>query len=1589
MPEDFINIKLSRKFSERHIDDFVRQIYSTYNVNQRLHYTFDVTQTEWISNQGLLLLSSVLKSFYKENIPFNVVFMEPGKEISQISKRTLTQILQLWEIWEVWSIVEEKDYSAFFDLDHNRIKSIKEYLKNNYRINTDNTKALYDRYGITPFQILNNIENYKDDLVIKELDPIFDLNQVIERKLYEANCLHPFVNNTLSSIITKELYENFLDHHSRSFFGNKSSFGFMSMALREKLHRKNPKIVESNILQEELPEYTSFFLKDGKFLNRSLIQYSFLDFGKGIVGSLKKEYLDRNLSYSNDEEVSDNEILEFAFKYDSSRHPIQSHLEDEKFFIPRGLFDLLTIVKRYKGLMIVRSNNGRIIYNFSSPEEYQDPLIKSNKSKISFFPGTFITIYIPEITDSKQYDSSVIKPIRSFNEKSKTDERYVNLIDFERFSNHSKEKIYNDLIFFLRDKLKSEYEKNFVTYFSFLGCSDERIIKKTLYFLLTDYIISTANSVIVVHPPSKEIVTSVKNEILDLNSTIKNFKIHPLPLIDIDNSNMNIDWVGIYNEEDVNQLSDYIYNEDLTKPITDFNDPNNLYGNLFHIDDYGNLKSQLPKNELIEIYYEKIKTVENGIVHQLIKRFNCIKKDRLFFCNGNYYQREFIQLINLLNNIPACNLVSKLLMDLLKNNLLTNIESNYFVTVTSSSHKILKSLLDSGFVKEQQCIFVENYHNIDLELIKYSDATKKDFVLLTDVYSSGGLTKRIKKSLERNSCKLLGVGALIDTSIRKVENLDTVSLYHLPVEKIKRDDLNKKDDLENIIRINPYTNIPIELTRDKSFYTNVIFKSEEFIDFLDEEDISMNFKIFNKSLHPYFFNLDKIFQAQNEKLENESVSFLEILFHKTKLAQPNTVFFYPKNSDINYLDYNLIKSKIFKNHEIDFFELEKFSFEEGFVFPHTTNELSVKINGKNVIILEDGSNSGDSVIQMINEIAIYDPLEINIISVIGKINDHKLEFFSKISSIKSNSGEGIDKVNVPVNIFFGSHWHVSYPKLQDSPNNFEIDWIKYLVDIKNLPLSIKNIGTSILNEIVPQEFYNNDYKYIPKTKETVIPKKELILVRNEIGKIIGHRFYKESFNWFNKFISKYENDNNTRDRMKEIELLSMCLLYEPYLYARLSKILPDVKEKLEEFVDSLIFGNPKRGMKKIDINKHLYFNWSDRKKDILHLFFIVFNDEALIKKLTKENFIELVNFSKDSFKKINPINYIFYKLLVYFPLKEDEVNKKPYSDELRKIIKSIADDENVLDISSRNELYRFYSFLNTLPSKLSYSDQLEKIRSFFWENKRPKRHEDRKSFNHNITRIIQNLKILKLYTEQNKDEEIGPIKMNIRSAWYEIKNDYLDLLVSFYRSYSGFFKPNPYNSTLIKLERKSYSLVELYSYVDEYIFNIEQKITDSKSYAKIIEVVAALQTNFGLESDFKDLFENCELHSEEFIQEFINELNAVSSKVVINLSPNLHKLVIRVPVLYLKKLIIKEVIDNLHAYSDLNSILKVDVTNGDEGNILINIENVISNNVNEFSSNEGLNCINEISEFTSFNIEYVKEINREENKFLQKFVIKR
>ena len=114
---------------------------------------------------------------------------------------------------------------------------------------------------------------------------------------------------------------------------------------------------EMNFRTECIKETERFYYDYSKkeYKNIPFIQFSFLDFGQGIVETLRDQYIKHFPEKTT--ALNESEILRYAFDYDSSRHPIidNESKNELKNYIPRGLFDVLTIARRYNGLLIVRS----------------------------------------------------------------------------------------------------------------------------------------------------------------------------------------------------------------------------------------------------------------------------------------------------------------------------------------------------------------------------------------------------------------------------------------------------------------------------------------------------------------------------------------------------------------------------------------------------------------------------------------------------------------------------------------------------------------------------------------------------------------------------------------------------------------------------------------------------------------------------------------------------------------------------------------------------------------------------------------------------------------------------------------------------------------------------------------------------------------------------------------------------------------------------------------------------------------------------------------------------------------------------------
>ena len=710
---------MSKKFTEKDIGEFMNRFYRQYKSDSVKDFFFDFSNYDWISNQNLLLITSLIRYLYKCHEKFKIkLFKTDPRQITRNQART---IVQLWEVWKLYKVFDRKEdqFENYIDGFEN---STIPYLKGKYSISIEN--SIYERLGITPFVTLNVISDYKNENILEtEIEPIFKLNDVIQSELESEKSEHPFVEETISAIITRELFENFLDHYQTSFFNTSEDMSFMSISLKRKPGRdkyflkkdfidkflqqigykypefakfinnrtekteskivqfsyqeieerisenyltpneekdiiekfrkedfKNKQdILRNNAKNEELSECLDFFVNEKNvYRNEAFIHYSFIDYGEGIPTTILPEFLKENgiseLTIFN--QPNHNDLLKFAFKHYTSRFPILDKLGKTDKYIPRGLFDILTIAKRYNGLLIVRSNYGKLFFNFRHNSEFEEAMEPFGDAN-HFFPGTYFTLYIPELESQKEFDQSVIRYDIQV-PKQRIKPKNINLFSLLGSEFIPKEQLYADLLNKLRVELYNKTGYARLNYISFFGIKDLRVIAKTLYFLLTDYDINKNNSVIIVHPPEKIIIDNINDEIISLSRIIRNYKIHPLPLIYYvpEKDDIKLEWIGVYNNEDKKQLNDLLF-EDFSLALSDFVDLHNIKGNVIYSDKYGNINSNLPNQSVLSKYYQ-LHTV--NLLKEAISNFNSLKSDGLYLCNGNYYQYQFLQLSELLDN---------------------------------------------------------------------------------------------------------------------------------------------------------------------------------------------------------------------------------------------------------------------------------------------------------------------------------------------------------------------------------------------------------------------------------------------------------------------------------------------------------------------------------------------------------------------------------------------------------------------------------------------------------------------------------------------------------------------------------------------------------------------------------------------------------------------------------------------------------------------------------------------------------------------------------------------------------------------------
>ncbi|MES2455545.1 MAG: phosphoribosyltransferase [Bacteroidota bacterium] len=1406
------------KFVEKNLDAFVGEFFVCFsNYKDSARYIFDISETHWISNQNLLFLGAILKYLYSSGIEFKVKFLtnDPSKPLDI---RVAKQFVHIWDIWKLYQITGKDDFTPYFDIEGTYIDRLKEQ----YDIGSL-SQEVYEAFEITPLLILDKLHTYSDHSLNQMLTTMVKLDGATRELLLLHNCHTLFEKNIINYILLKELYENFLDHFTSSAFNTQNDFAFLSMTLNAKLvagkkiqEQAIPGFAAKNFKEEYDDQYLPFFYdaKSEKFRNRSFLEISFIDFGEGIPNTLRAQFQSATVAEIGlSKNAEDSSIIRYAFKFDSSRHPLADKFR-KNITIPRGLFDLLSIVKMSEGMIMIRSNYGKVLYDLSTDKDIKSSVILFEKY-CGFFPGTMITIYIPERLHNKKIDASAIKPVYGVPKTigQRKSEEFISLFKIQdqissKKDQLNKEEWYNSLFTkltatFHRKKMNVNY------YIDFSGYDlDINITRKVIYFLISDYSINLTNNIFIINPPPFDFLEQMNQEIVMLTEVDRKFRIHPTPFIQVTEmgTEINIFWLGIYNRKDLKKLQ-FLQTPEHGLSKDDFESPEDIVGHVNYYDSSGNLLSLIHSEQLLDFFRRLKKSRRRKFSAQFFDASVLRDEGRVYLTPKNLYHTTYLNPLSAINNREMRLYFSEELNERLYEKVRSSDRLKY-VTLSEPAKTIFQNLNIPVFPHIHLSV---GENEIDRHLLADKFTSGDVLLIICETITTGRFLSGLIDSLTEIGVSVAYIACFTnmmdDTESNaltsKIHPANIISLYTQKTVKLTLNKLRRSllDSTMEIIRINPFSGSPITSTAAKVFHKKNLVANFEFIDIIDQSQVKAGYFSFNHLIHPYFFDMDAVLKTRKtrEKL-------LNLVFSRYSREHPNVLgrlsaLFYPKDSGISYIDFTYLKDRIFKNQTMKIFELDRQSTKEGWRYSQIHNFSVEDYKEKAVFILDDGTCTGGSLIQMINEIALFDVSEIYVLTLISRLSEHQRELFLRMESIYGTSR------SVKVKVVFGCHWHVPTYHFEETPITRERLWINELQSIQNLLPGIKKLCDFLLKELSFRDTKesNNEYLLRSFAKENII--KDLILKKDEVGKLTSFGLCREDFVFFDEIIAHYSKRNESPNRYQLIELLCGVFLHEPYLYPDIKLLVPDVASKVEEFAVTLIWGNIwKPKSPKLD-RSTLTYKWV--YKNITHLFFIVFYDSMLFKFLKPEKLIQLI---KECGKNEKDLDYILYNLMKYVPMNLEQSKSMKHGGKVRILIEQCIESTELPE-NIRRHLKRFRSFMVTLPyHKNDYETLLSTIKTNYSRLSDSKYHAESIIGQYDIC-----MSQINSYIGTGKKDNLA----NINRAWEKIA-DFVEQLLHFSRLFPSYFEPVK-DTLYLSLEGSERTLRGKIDQVWELLHSINQK----------------------------------------------------------------------------------------------------------------------------------------------------------------------
>lgn len=1268
-----MEIKFQTKFTSLNFKWFVDNYWNIASAN----IIINLSNVEWISHEGIVLLFSFInqKKMMDKNIVFKIMLpdyiniketkseiynsnlaqeSEKGAinndkdSIEKIKTRRLKLAISLMEKWKILD-------SCNLDIEKNIIAdtSLNYYIqkyRDDIKFNYINFKQILEFYKI-------NCDQYKDLYSVRanlpnKLNEIFSLNKGVEDLLSEYYSNTPFKNKSLANIVTYELILN-VAHHAYGSNSNEKNCYF-SIALYNKIsetkyyeyikdrydyfpdNKNFEKFVarkyKQNVESERIPEEFNFF-KQGKpdYQNKSYLELCLVDFGQGIVNTLLESYIKNTQIEVKD--INENNILKYAFELDSSRNEIGDNMNIQPF-VPRGLYFLIDLVRRYKGMILVRSYKSRILFDFSKTQDIKIAVVDIKSEEEDYnFPGTYYNIILPETqkVNLASIHNSEIRTKKSYINKKPIILHWLLLDwattieqDFYRKNNegikiHEFTKIlFNRIDSALSDLLNDENQ--YIIYLDFVAFNSHNFESKIFHYLCNTPKVDANINIIVVNFEDIEKLKSIQEYI----SRIKPFIFRPIPCIFFQpNSVNNLNsatkyeytaiWIGIKYIEDekkLNELLRYGSNEGFGISPTDIKGSESLDGNLIYIDwvdrlnKAGNIKINYFIPKLNQITFKNcIFGLNDKVLNSILKQVDSDRiltnellledTDEIYFTSGGYFQEKFIRFIRILHiedysRKIATYLINKLIFE--KRELP---EVDIIISVTLSSGLLSKSVREiyrrysknySLDNEKPELLRLSHYHEFEkeenLDLIKEGSR----ILLINDVISTGKLVNRLYRTIKEKKGDILYILSIVDCRERDITYRDdnqniakcyfdpevdgiTVSLVEYPIRKYK----NNPRPNASIIRINPVINAPSDEKLNQTGIDNILnHGSKDILDYLNafgEKFLKIGYLQTNHHYHYYFVDTSKLFASiKGKKLLDNLIK--QILEKEGKLSKEITAVFYPMFSGAENIEEYYLKDIL--HADIKIFPLPRISTDRGWRLTLPSLILEREVENQDVLIIDDGSNSGETLIQMIDVVSFLNVRSIIVLSIVSRLEVFHREFFSRVSSINvvGNNNDLKFKPN-NIKIYFGFHFHIPHY------NSISCQFIKeksYLEEIvirnqkKNiLSSSVEKYIETRLNEIAPKNVVlsQNTIHYLPTSKDPNIdlfPK--FFFVRDLLGKVEGFRLFNSYFKEFHDaFYDKHGSIN-----YELIEILAAVINHEHYLINSIVHLFPDIYMHLGKWI---------------------------------------------------------------------------------------------------------------------------------------------------------------------------------------------------------------------------------------------------------------------------------------------------------------------------------------------------------------------------------------------------------------------------------------